>query len=409
MAKISSKGTSARENLTMEKCRKAEPIQRPDGTYQQRIYFDTKYQGLALVVGARTKTWVAVGDLKGRQKRIKLGTFPMMDREQVKGLCAQALVKLREGVDPVAERREAQLRQQSLKEAADKYLANPTHIKTGRKLSPATLRYYRTGLTQLAPLHDRELHTITEEDVIDLRKAIGKPSMSNCALTFLRLIWNHTFRRTRPNPVYHAMYRLERKHKLTLPQLPAFWQNVSALTNTVHRDALRFLVFTGARKGSTLRLAWSDVDFERRSIYFKHVKGDRPFSFPMSDELYKLLQARRAENQKFGAGQWVFPGDTKAGHIGEGTLNGITLSGVEWRPHELRNWFVTAAKRSGIFPDQVKLLVNHKLGKDVTDGYAVTEFLAEDLAKPLRRVTDVLRQLYGMDETHETVSLTEAM
>ena len=60
-------------------------------------------------------------------------------------------------------------------------------------------------------------------------------------------------------------------------------------------------------------------------------------------------------------------------------------------PHDLRRTFITVASRCRIAPQELKALVNHSLGGDVTEGY--NQLATSDLTEAMQIVTDRMKEL----------------
>jgi integrase len=114
----------------------------------------------------------------------------------------------------------------------------------------------------------------------------------------------------------------------------------------------------------------------------------------MSDFVFDLLQARRALGRE---NEYVFPGTSSSGHLEEPkkALHDVGRAcGVKVSVHDLRRTFITVAARCRIPPAELKAIVNHSVGTDVTAGYQRLE--AGDLLASMQAVTDRLKALCGV-------------
>jgi integrase len=177
--------------------------------------------------------------------------------------------------------------------------------------------------------------------------------------------------------------------------LPTFYKAVCALPSPVARDYLLFLLFTGFRRNEGAALRWDEVDFKARVIRLPaaRAKAGRKLDLPMSDFVHDLLVARRT----IGDGNWVFPANSKSGHLEEPKFPlklVADATGTHVSVHDLRRTFITAAESTDMSVIALKALVNHSLGKDVTEGYV--QMTAERLREPAQRVADRLKALIGI-------------
>jgi integrase len=110
----------------------------------------------------------------------------------------------------------------------------------------------------------------------------------------------------------------------------------------------------------------------------------------MSDFVRDLLVARRA----LGDAGWVFPAASKSGHIEEPhhPLDAVRdATGIDVSAHDLRRTFVTVAESTDLSMIALKALVNHALGRDVTEGYV--QISVDRLREPAQRVAARLMEL----------------
>ena len=180
-------------------------------------------------------------------------------------------------------------------------------------------------------------------------------------------------------------------------ELPAFYAAVEVLPNQIARDYLKLLLFTGLRRNEAAGLRWDNVDFAARLIRLpaSRTKAKRRLDLPMSDIVRDLLVARRAQGND---GGWVFPADSKSGHIEEpkfALAQIAEITGIAVSAHDLRRTFITVAELADISPMALKALVNHALGGDVTAGYV--QITTERLREPAQRVADRLKELWGIE------------
>ena len=148
-------------------------------------------------------------------------------------------------------------------------------------------------------------------------------------------------------------------------------------------DAIMFTLLTGGRWGEVSALTWDRIDLENSTWYIPDPKNKQPVTLPLSQQAKQILEERSQQNN------FVFANNrSKSGHIEEprrlmehlGTLCGVTIS-----IHDLRRTFRAIAAECGIELWRCKLLLNHKLGDDITlHSYTETSdlrYLNEDAQK----------------------------
>jgi len=78
------------------------------------------------------------------------------------------------------------------------------------------------------------------------------------------------------------------------------------------RDVLTIMLDSGMRPGEVFRMRWEDIGWDRGMIFIPRGKTPRSRRFlPMSDRVQKALSVRRKDQSE----GWVFPSDSKPGHI----------------------------------------------------------------------------------------------
>jgi integrase len=383
---------------------------------RQRLYFDTELHGFGLCVGAGAKTYFAQRSVRGRSRRVTIGRHGVFTVDQARRRAQQLLGKMADGVDPVDEKRKARARGFTLRQALA--LCEQT-LKT-KKRSDKTISGYRYAIaTYLKDWLDRPLAEITRDEVQQRHLTIaedvaagryageyangrkrkrsknqGQPT-ANSAMVAFRAVYNRALRghpELPANPCINIDWFVTGREKKELPlsQLHKWHRHVLEMDNPIRRDYLLFTLHTGLRRQSATEVRWEHADFERGILRVPKPKGGRAFDLPLSDHLIRLLKARRKENDEaFGDSPWAFPADSGSGHIAEPREE---FDGVEWTPHDLRRWFITAAESLDLSAYVIKSLVNHRLPSgDVTAGYIQHE--VERLRPAMEMIGAKLRAL----------------
>lgn len=386
---------------------------REDG--KQELYWDAEVRGFGVLVSGKTKgkTYIVQREINGRTRRVTIGQANVFTVEQARDRAFKLLGQMADGIDPKAKQRHAKLHNITLKQALDSYL------ETKKSLRAATIKDYKYVVGYyLKDWHNKPLRDITLEMVEKQHKKIQKQvaattkiknahgySAANKAMRALRVIWNHAKIKAPDlpdNPVtslskLDAWFPTKRRVDMVRPDdMPAFYEAVMALENEVQRDYVLLLLFTGMRRREASALKWSEVDFKNLLIALapERTKANRHLDIPMSDFVLELLTKRREIGL---AGDWVFPANSKSGHIEEPAfaLNTVReASGIRVSVHGLRRTFVTIAESCDIPAYALKGLVNHSLGSDVTAGYIIVN--VERLREPMEKVAERLKELCKM-------------
>jgi integrase len=262
---------------------------------------------------------------------------------------------------------------------------------------------YRTIERTLEPWLARELHTITPEMVEARHRELAGVNArykgeanANFAMKTLGILYGFAEERHAglpPNPVK----RLKRQTRMVkTEELPRFYQAVMALENTIIRDYILLILFTGLRRAEAASLRWQDVDFVAGCIRLPaaRTKAKRELVLPMSDFVRDLLVARRA----IGNAGFVFPGRRHNQHL-TGSIETAwallaTATGIKVSAHDLRRTFASVAGETEISPFALKMMLNHSAGSDVTGGYVILSPTA--LRQAVQKVAARMQDLCGI-------------
>ncbi|TRC93895.1 DUF4102 domain-containing protein [Mesorhizobium sp. WSM4306] len=378
----------------------------PDPSGKQVLHWDADLKGFGVLCSGVTnsKTYIVQRTLPdGRTRRVTVAAANEIDLAKAREEAAEMLVELRKGRDP-------KLRSATLQTTLDGYLK-----KKGEKLSDASVQNYKTMVERhLSAWLSKPLTFITRKDVEDRHAAIAKEiaeagggkgeTSANAAMRTLRLLWNFAAKNDPSLPANPVNLRgdwFEEKRRdriVETNEMPGFYNAVIALPNPVARDYILFVLFTGLRRREAAMLKWDHIDFDQRLIRIPadNTKAKRKLDLPMTDFVRNLLVARRSVGKDTSG--YVFPSHgKKTGYIAEpkfpldavGKACGISVS-----VHDLRRTFITVAEETEISPMALKALVNHSLGKDVTEGYV--QMRVERLRAPAQKVADSLKSLCGI-------------
>lgn len=363
----------------------------------QKIYMDDQLKGFGLLVGAKTKTYIAQRTVKGRTVRVTIGRVGVFKAEKARHEAIDLLARMTKGEDPNATRRAEKARGITLRGAADLYLKAP------KKRSEKTLKGYRDTLDRyFEDWKDKPLLDIGRKTVYDRHIQIGRDHgtyAANGAMRVFRAIWNRAMRQHEELPVCPTINvdwypEYPRKAAVTVGELPGLYQRIMTLENPIRRDYFLFVLFSGMRREAAAAVRWREVDFDKAMIHVPNPKGgsERAFDLPLSDYLVDLLRARKAcqlTRAMFGDSEWVFPAQSRSGYVSE--PKEADLPG----PHALRHTYVTAANAAGLSQYDIKLLTNHALPRnDVTAGYIGAG--PEELRPSQQRVSEYLMEACGL-------------
>jgi len=366
----------------------------------QKLYMDGSLKGFGILVGAKTKTYVAQRDIGGRTVRVTLGRHGVITASQAKAEAGDAIALMRKGIDPNKQKRAAQGRSITLQEAAELYLG----AKEDR--AAKTIKWFNDALRlHLKDWLKKPLAEIDRKMLNTRHRRIGKksgPYAANAAMRAFRAAYNRAMKQHADlptNPSINVDWFDEKPRKASIPdkRLADWYEDITALPNPVRNDYYLFVLFSGLRRQSAAEIRWEHVDLEAGSLLIPKPKGgeERAFVIPLSDIMLDILNRRKVDNEKLVPNSpWAFPSPkSEAGHISEPKLKPTQIAAmkVPFSIHGLRHTWMTAANAAGISPYDIKMLANHGLPKgDVTARYIGAHFDA--LKERQQEVTDYLKK-----------------
>lgn len=401
------------------------PFVQPTDKKRQHLYFDTELKGLGVCVGAKAKTFFVQRDINGKSVRTSIGRYGVFTVEQAREEARELLMKMTKGINPNKEAQASQSQTVTLKDGL------ALHLKSmkAKGRSKRTTDDYEYRMTRYLPdWLDRPLASITRTEARERHHKIaadiaaGKYAtvtpkngkaytkernedsgryQANSVFRVFRAIYNRVAREYEGMPdnpcIAVDWYREEeRDAAIAEKDLPNWYADVLGMDNPIRRDFLAFVLFSGLRRGSAASVKWEDVKFEERALFVPNPKGgkDRAFHLPLSDFLVDLLKKRQeCELTKtiFPDSPYVFPAESKSGHISEPK---VKLS-VPFSVHGLRHTFITQAYQLGIPEPVIQVLVNHSVSarssRKITRTYYTPD--QEYLRGPMQQITDRLRLL----------------
>jgi integrase len=386
--------------MTTIKITKGTVDQLPHPPKGQVLHMDVGLKGFGVLVGAKSKTYVAQRDIGGRTVRVTLGRHGVITTSQAKAEAGDAIALMRKGINPNEQRRAAQGRSLTLQEAADLYLGG------NKKKAEKTLKWFNDAMRlHLKDWLNKPLAEIDRKAVKTRHRRIGMksgPYAANATMRAFRAAYNRAVKQhpdLPTNPTINVDWFEEKPRKAAIPaeQLADWYKGIAALPNPVRNDYYLFVLFSGLRRQSAAEIRWEHVDLKSGTLFIPNPKGgeERAFMLPLSDFLLDILNRRNAENgQLVSDSPWVFPSpNSKAGHISEPKLKPSQIANmkVPFSVHGLRHTWMTAANAAGLSPYDIKMLANHGLPKgDVTAGYIDAHLDA--LRERQQAVTDYLKK-----------------
>lgn len=343
-----------------------------NGQYKVR---DTEQAGFFVLVGKRSRTYMAAGEFWREGHReftatAKLGLAEHLSARDARKKAKDAVGKIARGERPGEEGapRRGEL---TLREAWERY--KEAHL-IRKNRGPRTVKGYQDHMDQhFADWLDRPLarlgrnpQLVTERHDKVSREA--GPYAANGCMRTLRAVYNHAAKSHLDlprNPVVAVDWNVETRRDTGMgeAELPAWFAELRAVANPIRREFHLLLLLSGSRPDALKKARLEHLDLRRRLLHLPKPKGgakkafDIPLSRPMVRSLLRVIRAGRMlhpEQAEF----WLFPADSAAGHLTEHKEERDVLS--KWG-NELRQSYRTLAQPAGVSELDVHLLMNHSL------------------------------------------------
>ncbi len=350
----------------------------------QKLLWDTGTKGFGVRATPGGKVFVVQGRVNGRDRRVKIASCDIFSADEAKKRAKTLLQDMANGIDPNAEKKKKDTQAIKLKTVVQAYI-------TDRTLKDSSIRDINKHLNGVFKAwKDEPITIITRDMVLSLfrQRSEESPAQANQAFRVLRALVNYAMETYRPgnesilseNPVNvisgAKIWNVikPKNRKIPLNKVGRAWvmlkdlqaDPAQTMAGRSMTDAVVFCLLTGARWGEVQTLVWDNVDIKARAWSIIDPKNKIPVTLPLNTQAYLLLENRpRMEGNSF-----VFCSNKSAtGYIGPGRFITDQIAKalkVELSPHDLRRTFRSIAAELNIELWRTKLLMNHKMGNDIT-------------------------------------------
>ncbi|MEQ8249418.1 MAG: integrase arm-type DNA-binding domain-containing protein [Alphaproteobacteria bacterium] len=365
---------------------------------QQGVHAVGGVSGLLLqVTDTGARSWILRTKIGPRRREIGLGGFPEVPLATARDKAREAKELIRNGVDPIAQRRAARValiaadgKAITFKEAAEKFLGSKTaEFKNAKHAAQwgSTLATYAYPTIGKLPVDAVELAHVVKvleriwanktETATRLRGRI-EAVLSWATVSGFRSGDNPARWRGNLDAVLPKPTKLKNvKHHAAVP-----WRDVAAfMVKLRKRDgmaarALEFLILTAARSGEVRGATWAEIDLERKvwTVPGDRMKAGKEHVVPLCDDAVALLkELPRMEDSNL-----VFPAPRG------GQLSDMTLAAVMRRMkvaatvHGFRSTFRDWTAEATAYPHEVcEMALAHTVGSTVERAYRRGDMFAK--------------------------------
>ncbi|MHB8353810.1 MAG: tyrosine-type recombinase/integrase [Burkholderiales bacterium] len=354
--------------------------------------------GLCLQVSpAGGRSWVLRVRMGGRRRDLGLGGYPAVTLAEARVEARRLRERIRQGIDPVAERTAARASLAAVRARALTFMAAARRCHQAKAQEFRNAKHAREWLATL----DRYAFPVIgglDVAVIDLTHVLNvlQPIWSTKTETATRvrqrieavLTWaTVSGHRHGENPARwrgHLDALLPKPRKLKRVQhhraLP--WQEIGAFMRRLRvceglaARALDFVILTAARSGEVRGARWEEMDLDARlwTVPAERIKAGRTHLVPLSRDAVALLRAL----PQLADVPYVFPSTRGTPLSDMALLQVCRRLAVDAVPHGFRSTFKDYARSCTLFLDEVSELALAHVNSDATRAaYARDELLPQ--------------------------------
>jgi integrase len=254
-------------------------------------YFDTTYAGLALRVscGGR-KSWTYVYRVRGKSRRMTLGTYPHMSVATAHDAWRQARDLVQAGRDPAKQEGDGKAPTDFGSVFAE-WLMRDQAKNRSRELVRRSITNHALPAWEHRPISE-----IGRRDCLDIIDAVadkGTPIAARRLHSYLHRLFAWSVGRgiIEHNPltgVDRPAQENPRERVLTDSELVRVW-NAAERLGRPHGPACQLLILTGARREEIGQLRWSEIEDNAIHLSGARTKNGEPHVIPLSAAARSLL------------------------------------------------------------------------------------------------------------------------
>ncbi|WP_426439278.1 integrase arm-type DNA-binding domain-containing protein [Bradyrhizobium genosp. P] len=366
---------------------------------------DSELPGFFVLIGKRRKTFMAQGEfwrdgVREFTAQVKLGDFGDMTTRQARGKAKEALGSIAKGERP-GEAPKIKPGSITLRQAWERY--RDAHMKRKGR-SSGTIESYRDHMERLfKDWLDNPLARLGRQPhlVVERHDKITKENgsyIANGSMRSLRAVYNHVRKSNTDLPAVNPVSAIDwnKEHRrntgMGSKDISGWLEELYAMDNPVRREFHLLTLSSGSRPTALKKIRLEHIDLRQRMIRIPKPKGgeEKAFDIPLSRPMIRcIIRAIRWGRIMYSeqAKSWLFPADSKPGHLVEHKEERNVLS--KWG-NDLRQSYRTLAQAAGVSELDIHLLMNHSL-PGVNAGYITRDRLLRDhLRSQQQRISELV-------------------
>jgi integrase len=349
------------------------------------------------VTDTGAQSWILRATIGGRRSDMGLGGFPDTTLAQARESAREAREKIRQGIDPLAERRAAQA---ALRLARAKAITFEEAARATYAVKAAEFKHHRRRNNWIRSLEQYAFPVIGSLPVADIDlshiQRVLEPIWTTKTHTATKIrermeavftwatvskhrkgdnpaAWKGNLRAVLPKPSKVS----KTTHYPALPwnEVPAFMPKLREREG-MGAKALEFIIYTAARSSEVRLATWGEIDLEARlwTVPEERMKAGKPHRVPLCDDAVRLLKAL----PRFEGSDYVFTAP-RGGPLSDMSISAVCRRmGVDAVPHGFRSSFKDWARSCTRYADEVSELALAHVNSDATRAaYARDELLPQ--------------------------------
>jgi integrase len=355
------------------------------------MYADGGATGLYLAVGPNSRSWIFRYQLGERRREMGIGSIRLYDLQRARDTAIDFGRGLREGIDPLEQRRQRKAAQKPTLRVTfgDIALAYTDAMKAGwrpgtEKAWQQSMRLHVFPAIGKLPVADVDTAAVVKALTPIWEKNANTGSTIRSRIELVLGMATSKGLRQGDNPARwngHLEFHLASPSKaatvmhfeaLPYVELPDFLSQLRTIGNS-KSDAIEFTILTCARIGEVLGAIWREIDLPGRvwTIPDCRMKGRKEHRVPLSDAALKVLERQKRRNDT----DFIFVGDKGKPMVG--ALIGQVLRKVHDTVtiHGFRSTFRDWSAETGKDRDLAEMALSHVVGSHVERSYRRSDLI----------------------------------
>ena len=291
------------------------------------FYWDEELKGFGLKITRTGKTYIVQARVDNKTIRKKIASVGQLTPDEARKEAKKLLGEMAKGIDINLKEKRAKIQNITLQQAYAAY-------KYTRPLGIRTITDYDGAMkTTFKEWQNKPIISINREMIERKFKAKSKtaPALANLHFRFLRALLNFAMEKYavdgKPlipsNPctrltILKLWNRIERRDTYIKPaQIKSFFYGLTIndydkpQIQTAKKQCM-FILFTGCRDQEAACLQRRDIDFEDKTVTFRHTKNHHKHVLPLGDWLFQFTKELC---EGLAPDAYLFPANNKSGHI----------------------------------------------------------------------------------------------